>query len=154
MVKQIVVRKAERRLEAALEDGETVTFPIAVGSDAKGPKLREGDRRTPEGEYYVFARNPESKFHLSLAISYPNGEDARRGLEAGVISGEEAEEIERIESAGGRPPQKTALGGEIYIHGGGSGREEGTEGCIGLDDEDIEWLFERVKVGTRVQILP
>ena len=64
MVKEILIRKAERRLEATLEGGETVTFPIAVGSDAEGPKMREGDRRTPEGDYFVFARNPKSKFHL------------------------------------------------------------------------------------------
>lgn len=154
MVNEIVVRKAERRLEAALEDGETVTFPVAVGSEADGPKMREGDRRTPEGDYFVFARNPESKFHLSLALSYPNAADARRGARAGIISQADAEDIARLAAAGERPPQKTALGGEIYIHGGGSGRDEGTQGCIGLDDEDIEWLFERVKVGTPVRILP
>src|SRR5690606_17260726 len=141
MVKEILIRKAERRLEASLKGGEVVTFPIAVGSDNEGPKMREGDRRTPEGDYFVFARNPRSKFHLSLALSYPNAEDARRGARAGIISRAEAEDIARLAIAGERPPQKTALGGEIYIHGGGSGRDEGTQGCIGLEDGDIEWLF-------------
>ncbi len=154
MVKNILIRKGERRLEATLRDGETVTFPVAVGSDAKGPKMREGDRRTPEGDYFVFARNPKSRFHLSLALSYPNAEDARRGAREGIISQADAEAIARLAAAGERPPQKTPLGGEIYIHGGGSGRDEGTQGCIGLEDGDIEWLFERVEVGTPVRILP
>ena len=153
MVKEILIRKGERRLEAKLEGGEVVTFRIAVGSDASGPKMREGDRRTPEGDYFVFARNPESEFYLSLAISYPNAVDVERGVNSGLISPKEADEIKIVIENKGRPPQKTALGGEIYIHGGGCDRV-GTRGCIGLDNLDMQWLFDRTDNGTPVKILP
>ena len=152
-VMEIVVYKSERRLEVRHSDGSLRSFRAAVGYEASGPKLKEGDLRTPEGEYYIFTRNPKSEFYLSLAVSYPNAEDAERGFKAGMISREEADDIREIIDIKGRPPQKTALGGEIYIHGGGCERE-GTRGCIGLDNEDMKWLFDRTDNGTSVKIFP
>ncbi|HSI88771.1 MAG TPA: L,D-transpeptidase, partial [Pyrinomonadaceae bacterium] len=149
----IVVYKSERRLEVRKSDGTVRSFRAAVGYEASGPKLKEGDRRTPEGDYYIFTRNPQSEFYLSLAVSYPNAEDAERGFNAGLISREEADEIREIIDNKVRPPQKTAMGGEIYIHGGGCERE-GTRGCIGLDNADMKWLFDRTANGTPVKILP
>jgi murein L,D-transpeptidase YafK len=68
---RLVIQKADRRLE--LFDGEMLvkTYKLALGFSPAGNKEIEGDGRTPEGEFYVFAKNPKSKFHLSLGLSYP-----------------------------------------------------------------------------------
>jgi murein L,D-transpeptidase YafK len=150
---EIIVYKSERRLEARTSNGTVQSIRSAVGYEASGPKLEEGDRRTPEGDYYIYTRNPQSQYYLSLAISYPNAEDAERGFKAGLISREEADAIKDVIANKGRPPQKTALGGEIYIHGGGCDRV-GTRGCIGLDNADMKWLYDRTEIGTPVKILP
>ncbi|MBI4403921.1 MAG: L,D-transpeptidase family protein, partial [Deltaproteobacteria bacterium] len=89
-------------------------YPVAVGKN-QGQKEKEGDLRTPEGEYVVCVKNPHSKYHLSLGLNYPNNEDAKRGLENGVISTQEYQAICDANNQGGIPPWKTALGGEIYI---------------------------------------
>src|SRR5687768_1428715 len=67
----LVIRKSKRTLE--LRDGDNLvrSYKIVFGFDPKGHKKVEGDGRTPEGDFYVFTKNPESKFHLSLGISYP-----------------------------------------------------------------------------------
>lgn len=150
---KIIIKKSDRRLE--LFEGETLrkAYPIALGSCPLGAKETEGDGKTPEGEYYVFTKNPKSKFHLSLAVSYPSPVDAKSGLAKGLISAEEYSDLIASENASARPPQKTRLGGEIYIHGGGI-ESDWTEGCIALSDEDISELFGLVERGTRVEIYP
>ena len=151
---RLVVKKAARRLEVYDGDRLVVTYPIGLGfAAAAGDKETEGDGRTPEGEFYVFTKNPQSKFYLSLGLSYPNAEDARRGLAENLISRDEYEAILEAVAQGRMPPQKTALGGEIYIHGGGN-RDDWTEGCMALANEEMKALFEAVPVGTRVRIEP
>ena len=150
---KIVIRKSERRLEL-LEDGKLHrSYRIVLGSCPTGGKEIEGDGRTPEGEFYIFTKNPKSKYHLSLAISYPSPEVAKRGLKVGLISQGEFDEIAAAKETISKPPQKTALGGEIYIHGGGIDGDW-TEGCIALDDEDMSELFGLVERGTKVEIFP
>ncbi len=129
-----------------------MVFQIVLGSSPVGDKEREGDGRTPEGDFYVFTRNPESRYHLSLALSYPNAAAAARGLASGLISEDEHKSIVEAERTRGRPPQKTRLGGEIYIHGGGISCDW-TDGCIALSDDDMTKLFASVPVGTSVRIL-
>jgi murein L,D-transpeptidase YafK len=153
-ISQIVVSKSARTLRLLdAEGGEIARYTIAVGRSAEGRKEVEGDRRTPEGEYFVCVKNPNSKFHLSLGLNYPNAEDGRRGYAAGLISNEELAEIETAESERRRPPWKTALGGEIFIHGHGHGRD-GTAGCIAVTDAEIEEIYALVYVGTPVRIEP
>lgn len=150
---RIIVRKSERKLELLDGDRQAGTYDIALGSAPDGAKHSEGDGRTPEGEYHIFTKNDQSKYHLSLAISYPGVEDARRGLEAGIISQREFETIAEAAGAGKRPPQDTPLGGEIYIHGGGSDGDW-TTGCIAITDAEMDAIFQVVSVGTSVKILP
>ncbi len=149
----IVVKKSKRTLE--LFDGKRLlrTYKMVLGFTPTGDKEVEGDGRTPEGEFYVFTKNVESRFHLSLGISYPAPEDAKRGLENKLITAEEAEAIRTAIAERGMPPQKTALGGEIYIHGGGIDTDW-TDGCVALKDEEITELFNSVPVGTKVRIVP
>lgn len=150
---RIVVRKKARSLE--VYDGEKLvkTYTVVLGFAPEGDKEREGDGRTPEGEFYIFTRNPESRFHLSLGVSYPSKDDAARGLASGQITRSEHDDISRAIDDGKMPPQKTALGGEIYIHGGGTERDW-TWGCIAMKNEEIEELFAAIPVGTHVSIVP
>jgi murein L,D-transpeptidase YafK len=149
----IVIYKNKRTLK--LMDGRRTvkTYKVALGKSPRGDKEVEGDGRTPEGEFYIFIKNDGSKFYLSLGLSYPNAEDARRGLKKKLITGEEHDAI--VDAIGGKtmPPQKTALGGEIYIHGGGTAGDW-TDGCIALADADIKELFDAATVGMKVLIKP
>jgi len=148
----IVIRKTTRVLEV-YDGGRLVSsFRTVLGSSPELDKEVEGDGRTPEGEFYVFVKNPKSRFHLSLGLSYPAPDDAERGLADGLISREEHDAIMKAASGKKMPPQKTRLGGEIYIHGGGISRNW-THGCIALENDEMTALFEVIPVGTRVTIL-
>ncbi len=146
----ILVDKSERSLTVYDGSRPVAVFPAAVGA-AAGDKRREGDRRTPEGRFYVCLKNPESKYVLSLGLSYPGIEDARRGLRDGLISAGEYDAIVSAVRAGKPPPWNTALGGEIMIHGKRNGGR-GTLGCVALEDEAIRTLYPRIPVGTPVLI--
>jgi murein L,D-transpeptidase YafK len=150
---RIVIKKGARLLE--LYDGENLirSYKIVLGFAPAGDKEREGDGKTPEGEFYLFTKNSKSRFHLSLGISYPSKDDAERGLETGLISRSEHGEIVAAIERRAAPPQKTALGGEIYIHGGGI-ESDWTEGCIAMKNEEIEELYNAVPIGAKVTILP
>lgn len=150
---QIIVRKKRRALEVYDGDKLIKTFTVVLGFAPSGDKEIEGDGKTPEGEFYVFTKNAESKFHLSLGLSYPSKEDATRGLAVGVITRSERDEIVSAVDNKTMPPQKTALGGEIYIHGGGI-ESDWTQGCVALGNEEIEELFGAIPVGTQVTIKP
>ena len=150
---RLVMTKKDRKLEVF--DGETLvrTFNISLGFTPVGDKVQEGDGKTPEGEFYIYTKNPKSQFYLSLGVSYPGVEDAERGLRDGLISRDEYDEI--ISAVGRRrmPPQRTGLGGEIFLHGGGTGKDW-TYGCAALADEDIRELFNAIPIGTPITILP
>jgi murein L,D-transpeptidase YafK len=148
---RVVVLKSQRVLEVF--DGEKLVarMHVALGRDASGPKSREGDLRTPEGVYYVCVRNSESKYRLSLGLSYPNIADAERGLAEGVISQDQHDAIVDEIRQGRRPPWDTPMGGEIMIHGGGSQRDW-TAGCIALDNDCMDFLWKLAPIGTEVEI--
>ena len=120
---RIVIRKAQRQLLVYVGPNVTRTYRIALGLQPVGAKEREGDRRTPEGLYYVCGRNAHSQFYRSLAISYPNIGDATRGLQSRLISRSEYAAIVRANRHKQVPPQNTALGGAVFIHGRGSSRD-------------------------------
>lgn len=150
---KLVIKKKARTLE--LFDGLTLvkTYTVVLGSTPDGDKETEGDGRTPEGEFYIFTKNAESKFYLSLGLSYPGIDDALRGLNERLISQDEHDAIVQAVKEKKMPPQNTRLGGEIYIHGGGT-ITDWTQGCVALRNEEIKELFDAIPVGTVVQILP
>jgi len=150
---RIEVYKARRVLE--LFDGDELikTYRVALGTNPVPPKEQEGDRATPEGSYFICLKNPNSKFHLSLGINYPNATDGRRGLKAGLISKQEYDAIRRAEAMHTAPPWNTKLGGEVFVHGSGSS-SDWTWGCVALDDPDIEELYKLVPVNTPITIHP
>jgi murein L,D-transpeptidase YafK len=150
---KIVVEKKKRNLR--LFDGKKLvkTYKISLGAVPVGDKEIEGDGKTPEGEFYVFTKNDKSAFFLSLGVSYPNKEDAARGLKANLITQAEHDEIFRAVDAKEMPPQKTKLGGEIYIHGGGC-NADWTQGCMALENNEMQEIFDIIAVGTTVIIKP
>ena len=150
---QVVVEKGARRLKL-YAGGELVRVRrVALGFTPEGDKVRQGDGRTPEGEYRVCMKNPKSNFYLSFGLTYPNAEDAERGLSDGLITRAQHKSITRALTAGRCPPWNTALGGEIFIHGGGAARDW-TFGCVALENPEIKELFDTLPPGTPVRITP
>ena len=150
---RLVITKSKRTLEVFDGDKSVKSYKMVLGLDPKADNEAEGDGRTPEGDFYVFTKNPESRFHLSLGVSYPGKEDAERGLKQGLISQSEHDEILAAIAEQRMPLQKTKLGGEIYIHGGGTAADW-TDGCVALDNDQMTELFDAIPVGAKVTILP
>ncbi len=149
---RIVVKKHDRQLE--LFDGEKLIkiYKIGLGFAPEGDKEKQGDGKTPEGDFYIFVKNPKSNFYLSLGLSYPASDDAERGLKAKLINPKQHDQIVKAIKNKRTPLQNTKLGGEIYIHGGGA--TDWTLGCVALENEDIKEIFEAVSAGINVQIEP
>ena len=161
-IDKIVVEKSERRIYLMLKDeqGELQvyrTYPMTLGFEPIGHKVQEGDGKTPEGSYTIDFKNPKSRYHLSLKISYPNEADAAHAKSLGV-----------------------SPGGDIFIHG--MPNELGpyydqwipdwmgevsmdlvttaleyidwTWGCIAVTNEAVAEIYQLVKVGTPIEINP
>lgn len=157
---RIIVRKEARRLVVSVDGREERSYPVTLGRNRAADKAVEGDEATPLGEFYICAKNPRSKFFLSLCISYPNVEDAERGLETDLITPAEHAAILDATARRAMPPQNTRLGGQIYIHGedprvaapAGELVRPGTRGCIALQNSAMQELFDRTTLGTPVII--
>ena len=132
-ITQVLVKKSERRMY--LLNGKKVVkkYRVNLGFSPEGHKFEQGDGRTPEGLYWIDRSNVNSRYYLSLGISYPNAEDRKRAKAAGVDPG-----------------------GDIFIHGGpryrGEGGRDWTAGCISVTDRQMKWVFAMVKVGTPIYI--
>ena len=150
---RIVVLKSARLLE--VWDGEKLfaAYPVGLGFAPQGTKQKEGDGKTPEGDYYVCMRNTQSRYYLSLGVSYPNGQDALRGLQDGSIDQSTYNAITSAIAGGERPPWNTALGGEIMIHGNGAATDW-TAGCIAVENEVMDILWQFCRMGTPITIAP
>ena len=148
---RIVVSKSKRELHLYSAGRVVRKYRVALGLSPVGDKVRAGDRRTPEGDFYIYIKNAHSQFYLSLGISYPNQQHAERGLRDGLITRGQYDQIAGALKRKRVPLQNTRLGGEIFIHGNGS-QSDWTWGCVALDDQDIRELFDIVPVGTPVTI--
>lgn len=149
----ILIEKSKRLLTLTRDSEPALRFPIALGKSPEGHKQREGDGRTPQGDYYICTRNSQSKYHLSLGLSYPNPSDAAAGLDDGRLTSDQYRAVLQAHASGRRPPWDTPMGGFIMIHGGGID-SDWTAGCIALRNEDAEILFGLCPLGTPVRILP
>ena len=137
---KVVVEKAARKLHL-LKDGEAFrTFDIKLGMAPIGDKLMEGDQKTPEGNYTLDSRLPESEYFLAIHVSYPNAADRREAR------------------AKGRDP-----GGQIMIHGQPNeptysaayyAREDWTNGCIAVSNSDMIDIWLMTPDNTPIEILP
>jgi murein L,D-transpeptidase YafK len=133
-VTRVIVQKDARWMHLMHHDRVLKSYRVQLGQP-NGHKQQRGDRRTPEGHYYIDRRNPRSRFHLSLGISYPNEND-----------------IEFAAARGVNP------GGDIFIHGRGPNfrraRGDWTDGCIAVTDRQMEVIYAMVRDGTPITILP
>ena len=152
----IVVNKSDHVLTLYNKESIIAQYSIGHGS-AAGSKEQEGDKRTPEGEYTICVLNDQSKYYLSLGLNYPNANDAKRGLDTGLITQEEYNEIMSQLNAGQQPNWYTKLGGQIMIHGQKGnlgGQTDWTTGCVAVNNAVMDILWKYCKVGTKVTILP
>jgi hypothetical protein len=163
----LVVHKSAWRA-TLLERGEPqAIWRVALGQSPLGHKQRQGDNRTPEGEYTILEKSTGpftgtwgAYFGAGwLRLSYPNAWDARAGLADGRITAAQAEAILAADAKGVEPPKTTPLGGGIGIHGWagpwpGADRQNLTWGCLSLQNEDLRELYGRLELGAKVVILP
>jgi len=139
-IDKIVIEKSKRKLQVYSNDKLIKTYKISLGQNPTGDKEFEGDKKTPEGEYVINDKNPNSGYYKNLGISYPNKQD-----------------IENAKKIGKDP------GGQIKIHGIKNGLGwigkihllmDWTAGCIALTNEDIDELYNVIKVETPIVIKP
>ena len=132
-VTRVIVLKQSRLMYLMHHNSVLKSYQIGLGFAPKGDKQVSGDGRTPVGEYTIDRRNPDSEFHLSIGIDYPNERDI-----------EEARKL-------GKDP-----GGDIFIHGQGNGFSQlirdWTWGCIAVTNDEIEEIYAMVRDGTPISI--
>jgi murein L,D-transpeptidase YafK len=135
-VTRVLVFKESRTMYLMHGDTPLAAHQINLGFAPEGDKERQGDGRTPEGSYIINRKNPDSAYHLSLGINYPDDADREAAAEAGDDPG-----------------------GDIFIHGGPTeprdrNRPDWTAGCIAVTDREIEDIYAMVNVGTPIEIFP
>lgn len=135
---KIEVFKKKRIMKVYFNDTVKL-FRVALGTQPLGHKKQEGDRKTPEGTYFITIKNPHSQGYKSLKLSYPNDEDRRQARARGV-----------------------SPGGDVCIHGLFSKNQDPethweydwTWGCVAVNNTEIDEIYKWCKVGTPVKILP
>ena len=139
-IDKILVLKSARKLQLISEGKPLKTYRISLGKQPNGAKTREGDKRTPEGLYWIDWRKPSDKFNLSMHISYPNISDAAQARREGV-----------------------SPGSMIMIHGTPDTEDhpeqlfhtlDWTDGCIAMKNYEMREVWNLAKDGTVVEILP
>ena len=153
------IRVSKRKKSVYIYRGTELVrqIPADFGNNVISDKIQRGDQRspddwrTPEGSFFVVAKNPNSQFYKALVLNYPTAEDALRGLRQGLISREEYDAIVRAEESYSMPPMNTMLGGWIEIHGNGTGGGTNwTQGCIAIENERMDEIWSMIEVGTPV----
>ena len=156
----IVVLKGARRIfrtdggKLLHTEAGSACWPIGLGFSPEGHKQVQGDGKTPEG-LYATSDKPWSQYYAAIAVHYPSTKDAVAAVGASRISPAIAKSIRRASASKKKPPQTTALGGEILIHGGGSATDW-TLGCVAMEDAHIDQLRATLPTDmvTEVLILP
>ncbi|HEY6337440.1 MAG TPA: L,D-transpeptidase family protein [Candidatus Sulfotelmatobacter sp.] len=137
---RVLVLKKERTLQLLSRGRGIKTYRIALGGEPIGPKIRQGDHKTPEGVYILDFRNAHSQFYKAIHISYPSARDRAAARE-----------------------QRTTPGGDVFLHGlpngygyiGAAHRlKDWTDGCIAVTDEEIDEIWKTVPDGTPIEIRP
>lgn len=159
---ELVVVRSEHQL-IVMKKGVTLrTFKVAFGSGGKKAKLRSGDHTTPKGRYKISKVRDSSRFHMFMQLNYPNMNDAKRALKNHTITRTQYRDILDAHYSGRLPPQNTALGGAIGLHGIGVETKDKieihqiadwTQGCIAMRNHEIEELNRYIDVGTTISII-
>lgn len=155
----VVIDKARQEAVVFLDDRAVARFPASFGIDPRSDKRKAFDCATPEGLYAVTYKNDRSRFHRTLGLSYPSPANAEKALADGAISLAGYTRIRDAARKSRSAPCNTGLGCGIAIHGGGVYRYFGvnrerdwTEGCVALDNKDMDWLFHFCRAGDPVLI--
>lgn len=137
-VTQVLVQKSQRKMYLLHQNTVLKAYDIGLGNEPIGHKMFEGDGRTPEGVYFFDRFNPNSRYHLSVGISYPNAEDTARAALMGMPAGK-----------------------DIFIHGWGPEgnalapkKRDWTAGCIAVRDKEIEDIYAMLRPGVPIVIQP
>jgi murein L,D-transpeptidase YafK len=156
---KIVIDKSDHTLSLFYRNTWLKTYHVELGEGGPGDKVRQGDKKTPEGTFYITEKksySPPDYFIGSrwMMLSYPNKEAADRGLWSGLIDQLTRDGIVAALSNGTTPLQYTPLGGRIGIHGGDRPElgNNWTYGCVGLTNSDVEDFYDYVAIGTPVII--
>lgn len=143
----VVVRKEERTLTVYHRTEQVKVYPIVLGIASYGPKVYQGDLRTPEGVYRISSKRPHARWSRFMLLSYPNADDRSRYAMA-LSEG-------RVPIIDGRAP---GIGGAVGIHG--TDREDSnvrgddwTFGCVSLLNQHVAELYDMIPIGTPVLIL-
>ena len=137
---RVLVRKKERTLQLLSQGKVIKTYKVALGADPVGPKTRQGDHKTPEGEYVLDSRNAHSKYYRSIHISYPSARDRAAARQTG------------------RSP-----GGDVFVHGLPNGYgyvgaahhlKDWTDGCVAVTNQEMDEIWLAVADGTPIEIRP
>ena len=118
-----------------------------------GDKEKDGDGRTPEGDFLICRKDAAGRFSKSLALNYPEKKHAERAFFAGMIDPLQFKDILLAAQRKMTPPWNTALGGAVCIHAGGAHRDW-TDGCVALYPSDMDELFQVADIGVPVHIRP
>lgn len=137
---EVLVRKSERKLLLLHDEEVLASYDIALGLVPEGHKIREGDFRTPEGDYRLTNRLIDSDFFMAIQISYPDAEDVARARELGVSPGGQI----MIHGQPGQP-RKSAAYYERY---------DWTDGCIAVSNAAMVDIWQRTLPDTPIRILP
>lgn len=136
----VIVNKSDRQLMLFSEGVLLKTYHVSLGANPEGHKVKQGDNKTPEGQYILDLKKSDSSFHKAIRVSYPNQQDKETAKELGVNPG-----------------------GQIMIHGQRNGFEslgsvaqeyDWTAGCIAVENFEIDEIWDMVDVGTRIEINP
>jgi murein L,D-transpeptidase YafK len=137
---RVVVIKSQRILLLMSQGKVLKRYQVALGGNPIGPKLQQGDHKTPEGTYILDRRNDKSRFYRSIHISYPDEKDRATAAKFGV-----------------------SPGGDVFVHGlpnnfGWLGKShlsmDWTDGCIAVTDEEMDEIWRAVPDGTLIEIKP
>jgi len=137
---RVVVLKKERMLQLLSQGKVIKTYKVALGGDPVGAKTRQGDHKTPEGDYVLDSRNAHSQFYKSIHISYPSARDRAAARKGGV-----------------------SPGGDVFVHGlpngygwvgAGHRAKDWTDGCIAVTNQEIDEIWLAVADGTPIEIRP
>ena len=138
----ILVEKGSKTLYLIKGGHRYREYRVALGRNPVGHKTREGDGKTPEGDYLLDWRNPNSRFYKSLHISYPNASDVARAERNGVDPG-------GMIMIHGRPNDSWKYTGNRFANG-----RDWTDGCIALTNAEMDELWAALEDGTPIKIEP
>ncbi len=132
----IIVTKIDRKLVVYKNGLPSMTFDVGLGPNSLADKIHLGDYATPEGKYRIIEKIPKSQYYKALLLDYPNEEDRKRF---------------QLEKKEGIIPPGVGIGGLIEIHGGG--KDSITNGCISLENDDLDRIFDFIDIRTPVTIV-